>query len=348
MAIIKRISSKATVGKLKKYLIQEEKTEEKLISGINCTTENLEREFKLTKELYDKRYGVQYHHVIQSFSPEDNINFEEAHKLGQELAENCFKGFEVFVVTHKDKEHVHNHLVVNSVSLETGLKYNASNKSLWDIKRESNKICEREKLNILDLEHKAKEMLTSGELRKELRGEETWKGELKECIRFAKENTSNVDEFTRYLKSEFNIDTRITKKTISYKHPNKEKPIRGSKLGADYDKEELINEFIRKEKSINSRERTFSKGEIERIKRNEQTGAREQSFERNFDRVYGSIGAVERRAKQFSIKTREEEQRAREESERIRRKQQDVRKEREQRVREDWRKYKARGFDIER
>lgn len=347
MAIIKRISSKATVRKLKKYLIQEEKTEEKLISGINCTCENLEREFKLTKELYDKKDGVQYHHIIQSFSPEDNIRVEKAHILGQKLAEECFKSFEVFLVTHKDKEHIHNHLVVNSVSLETGLKYNASNKSLWDIKRESNKICEREKLNILDLEHKAKERLTSGELRKELRGEETWKGELKECIRFAKENTSNIDEFTRYLKNEFNIDTRITKKTISYKHPNKEKPIRGSKLGTDYDKEELINEFIRKEKSINSRERTFSKGEIERIKRNEQTGAREQSFERNFDRVYGSIGAVERRAKQFSIKTREEEQRAREESERIRREQRNI----EQRNREEFirnkRRCKERDYELE-
>lgn len=348
MAIIKRISSKATVGKLKNYLIQEEKTEEKLISGINCTSENLEKEFKLTKELYDKRDGVQYHHVIQSFSPEDNISFEKAHKLGQELAENCFKGFEVFVVTHKDKEHIHNHLVVNSVSLETGLKYNASNKSLWDIKRESNKICEREKLNKLDLEHKAKERLTSGELRKELRGEETWKGELKECIRFVKENTDNIDDFTRYLKSEFNIDVRITKKTISYKHPNKEKSIRGSKLGTDYDKEELINEFIRKEKSINSREGTFSKGEIERTKRNEQTGAREQPFERNFDRVYGSIGALERRAKQFSIKTREEEQRARAESDRVRREQQNARKECERRTRENREKYKSRDFDFER
>lgn len=134
MAIIKRISSKATVGKIKKYLTQNEKTEEKLISGINCTPENLEREFKLTKELYDKRDGVQYHHIIQSFSPEDNISAEKAHILGQKLAEECFKGFEVFLVTHKDKEHIHSHLVVNSVSLETGLKYNASNKSLWDIK----------------------------------------------------------------------------------------------------------------------------------------------------------------------------------------------------------------------
>lgn len=347
MAIIKRISSKATVGKLKKYLIQDEKTEEKLISGINCTSENLEREFKLTKELYDKSKGIQYHHIIQSFSPEDNINFEKAHKLGEELAENCFKGFEVFVVTHKDKEHVHNHLVVNSVSLETGLKYNSSNKSLWDIKRESNKICEREKLNTLDLENKAKERLTSGELRMELRGEETWKGELKECINIAKEKTNNIDEFTSYLKNEFNIDTRITKKTISYRHPNKEKPIRGSKLGTDYDKGELTNEFIRKEKSINSRERYISKGEIKGIEQDQQTGAREQSFEGNFDGVYGRIEEIERGAKRFSIKSTEEEQRAEEESERIRREQRDIERRNREKSIIDKRRYKDRSYEPE-
>ena len=48
-----------------------------------------------------------------------------------------------------DKDHIHNHLVVNSVSFENGLKYNASNKSLWDIKRESNRLCERENLKTL-------------------------------------------------------------------------------------------------------------------------------------------------------------------------------------------------------
>ena len=69
------------------------------------------------------------------------------------------------MVTHKDKEHIHNHLVVNSVSFENGLKYNASNKSLWDIKRESNRLCERENLKTLDLDHKAEKRISSAEKR---------------------------------------------------------------------------------------------------------------------------------------------------------------------------------------
>ena len=133
MAVIKRIASKATPKKIVSYLTQEEKTEEKLIGGKDCDPDNIVNDFNMTQELYGKTGGVKYHHIIQSFSPEDNITPEKAHEIGKELAESQFKGFEVFVVTHKDKDHIHNHLVVNSVSFENGLKYNASNKSLWDI-----------------------------------------------------------------------------------------------------------------------------------------------------------------------------------------------------------------------
>lgn len=254
MAIIKAISSKATVSKIHDYLTKEEKTEEKLISGVNCNPENMVNEFNTTKELYNKNGGVQYQHIIQSFDPKDNITPDKAHELGKELAEKQFKGYEVFVVTHKDKEHIHNHFVVNSVSYENGLKYKASNKSLWDIKRESNRICERENLKTLDLDHKANERLTSGELRKELRGEITWKGELKQCIELAKEKTKSLEEFREYLKENFDIETRVTKNSISYQHPEKEKPIRGKKLGIDYDKEELEHGFIRQKKSIDREE----------------------------------------------------------------------------------------------
>ncbi|WP_077845041.1 relaxase/mobilization nuclease domain-containing protein, partial [Clostridium beijerinckii] len=270
MAVIKAISSRATPSKIYGYLTKDEKTEEKLISGFNCSPNNMVNEFNATKELYNKNNGVQYQHIIQSFDPKDNITHEKAHELGRELVENKFKGFEVLIVTHKDKEHIHNHFVINSVSYESGLKYRATNKSLWEIKRESNRICERELLTTLDLNHKAKERLTSGELRKELRGEITWKGELKKCINFAKEKTNSLQEFAEYLKQNFNIDTRITNKMISYKHPERKQGIRGSKLGTDYDKEELLNGFTRKEKSIN-RERNREYG----VKPREETNSTE-------------------------------------------------------------------------
>ena len=250
MAVIKRIASKATPKKIVSYLTQEEKTEEKLIGGKDCDPDNVVNDFNMTQELYGKTGGVKYHHIIQSFSPEDNITPEKAHEIGKELAESQFKGFEVFVVTHKDKDHIHNHLVVNSVSFENGLKYNASNKSLWDIKRESNRLCERENLKTLDLEHKAEKRISSAEKRIMDRGQIPWKDELRQIIDIARERTKDLQSFREFLEKNFEIETRVTKNSISYKHPDHGKAIRGRSLGDKYNKEELENEFNGQEKSI--------------------------------------------------------------------------------------------------
>ena len=250
MAVIKRIASKATPKKIVSYLTQEEKTEEKLIGGKDCDPDNIVNDFNMTQELYGKTGGVKYHHIIQSFSPEDNITPEKAHEIGKELAESQFKGFEVFVVTHKDKDHIHNHLVVNSVSFENGLKYNASNKSLWDIKRESNRLCERENLKTLDLYHKAEKRISSAEKRIMDRGQIPWKDELRQIIDIARERTRDLQSFREFLEKNFEIETRVTKNSISYKHPDHGKAIRGRSLGDKYNKEELENEFNGQEKSI--------------------------------------------------------------------------------------------------
>ena len=250
MAVIKRIASKATPKKIVSYLTQEEKTEEKLIGGKDCDPDNVVNDFNMTQELYGKTGGVKYHHIIQSFSPEDNITPEKAHEIGKELADSQFKGFEVFVVTHKDKDHIHNHLVVNSVSFENGLKYNASNKSLWDIKRESNRLCERENLKTLDLEHKAEKRISSAEKRIMDRGQIPWKDELRQIIDIARERTKDLQSFREFLEKNFDIETRVTKNSISYKHPDHGKAIRGRSLGDKYNKEELENEFNGQEKSI--------------------------------------------------------------------------------------------------
>lgn len=250
MAVIKRIASKATPKKIVSYLTQEEKTEEKLIGGKDCDPDNIVNDFNMTQELYGKTGGVKYHHIIQSFSPEDNITPEKAHEIGKELVESQFKGFEVFVVTHKDKDHIHNHLVVNSVSFENGLKYNASNKSLWDIKRESNRLCERENLKTLDLYHKAEKRISSAEKRIMDRGQIPWKDELRQIIDIARERTKDLQSFREFLEKNFEIETRVTKNSISYKHPDHGKAIRGRSLGDKYNKEELENEFNGQEKSI--------------------------------------------------------------------------------------------------
>ena len=122
MAIIKFTNSKSTLKHIINYITQETKTTTELITGKDCTSDNALEEMQTIKNSYNKTTGRQYIHLVQSFSPNDNLSYDKAHEIGLELAKQ-YKGFQVLIATHIDKEHIHNHLVINSVSFEDGRKF---------------------------------------------------------------------------------------------------------------------------------------------------------------------------------------------------------------------------------
>lgn len=102
------------------YVAKEYKTEEKrLVSGINCTAENALSEMNKEKEYYGKLGGVVGYHCVQSFMPGE-IDPDHAHLIGIELAQRVWgdSNYQVVVATHIDREHIHNHFIINSVSLD--------------------------------------------------------------------------------------------------------------------------------------------------------------------------------------------------------------------------------------
>lgn len=140
MAIIKFTSGKINPRTVINYVCNKEKTTDKLISGKDCMPESCEYEFAEVKKAFGKTDGRTYYHMIQSFSPDDRITPEQAHKVGLQMAE-LFEGYQVLVVTHTNKAHTHNHLVINSVNFENGKKLTISNQELERIKNYSNSIC---------------------------------------------------------------------------------------------------------------------------------------------------------------------------------------------------------------
>lgn len=140
MAIIKFTSGKINPRTVINYVCNKEKTTDKLISGKDCMPESCEYEFAEVKKAFGKTDGRTYYHMIQSFSPDDRITPEQAHEVGLQMAE-LFEGFQVLVVTHTNKAHIHNHLVINSVNFENGKKLTISNQELERIKNYSNSIC---------------------------------------------------------------------------------------------------------------------------------------------------------------------------------------------------------------
>ena len=105
MAIVKFVAARCPMSYIFKYVTRKEATERKLIDGVNCSPISAEEEFIYTKQQFHKEDGRQYYHIVQSFSPDDNITPELAHEIGMKFAE-CFSGYQVLVATHTNTRSV--------------------------------------------------------------------------------------------------------------------------------------------------------------------------------------------------------------------------------------------------
>ena len=152
MAIIK-IRNKHTFKQTLNYVGRDhsnakgEKKPAAYTSGILCSdnTKGAIQDFWLTQKSYNKTTGRSAIEIIQSFPKDEKITVEEVHKIGLELATAIpyLQGHQVFVATHNDQQHgnLHNHIVVNAVSLEDGKKIQLPPAALPEIKSINDRIC---------------------------------------------------------------------------------------------------------------------------------------------------------------------------------------------------------------
>lgn len=150
MAVIKAVSSKAGIGQALDYVTKEEKTEDKLVSGLHCEPDTVKDEMQATKELWGKTGGRTYKHFVQSYHEDEHITPEQAHKNAVELAKGteAWKGHEVLIATHIDRGHIHSHFIVNSVNYEDGHKLQWSKKDLAELKDRCNEQSRQQGLHI--------------------------------------------------------------------------------------------------------------------------------------------------------------------------------------------------------
>ena len=99
MAIVKFVPAGSPLNNIFDYVMRDEATEDKLISGINCSPESALEEFQFVKKRFRKEGGRSYYHIVQSFSPDDDLTPETAHEIGLIFAE-YFPGFQIVVATH--------------------------------------------------------------------------------------------------------------------------------------------------------------------------------------------------------------------------------------------------------
>ncbi len=258
MAIIEAISSKANIKRIISYVTQDNKTNINLITGKDCMAESCLEEMLYTKNLYHKNSGRQYIHIIQSFDPKDNLSAEQVHNTGIKLA-NTFNGFQVLVATHIDKNHLHNHLVINSVSFENGYKIQMSKKDLQYIKDYSDKLCLEIGASIIPKKEKTN-YIKRNEYRVAEQGK-SWKFKLMNAIDLSLVESNCKDDFIKNMnKLGYQVNWTDTRKYITYTTPEGYK-CRDNKLYDEkYSKGAMENEFrrIEKEQSNSTRKSSSS------------------------------------------------------------------------------------------
>ena len=138
------------------YIQNPDKTEEcVLVGGINCLPDTTFEQMEETKNIFNKTGKRQGYHVIVSFSPEEKVTAEQAMYVLEHFANDVLgDDYEAVYAVHTDREHMHGHLIWNSVSVTTGKKYN-SPKSNWKnhLQPITNKYCDELGLSIMPAEY---------------------------------------------------------------------------------------------------------------------------------------------------------------------------------------------------
>lgn len=275
MAVIEAISSKANIKRIINYVTQDKKTTSDLITGKDCMAESCLEEMLYTKNLYNKTGGRQYIHIIQSFDSKDNLTPNQVHDAGLKLA-NTFNGFQVLVATHIDKEHLHNHLVINSVSFENGYKIQMSKKDLQYLKNYSDKICLEMGASVIPKKDKTN-YIKRNEYRVAERGE-SWKFKLINAIDLSMAESTCKDDFIKTMnKLGYQVNWTDTRKYITYTTPEGYK-CRDNKLFEEkYLKGNMEDEFrkIEREQQNSTRKSSSSISSADELLSNRADGTTE-------------------------------------------------------------------------
>ena len=203
-----------------------------------------------TKERFEKTGGVLGYHIIQSFKPGE-ITADRCHELGRKLAGEMFgAGYEIVIGTHLNKEHLHNHIVVNSVSFASGKKLRFNKQSYRELQEISDQLCRKYGLSVIESKAHGK---SYKEWLNEKEGKPTVRGQIRQDIDLAIKESFNYGTFIANLeKRGYLIKDNPNRTYTALKPPFGTRFIRLNSLGEDYTKEKIIAR-LSKQKSWQSK-----------------------------------------------------------------------------------------------
>ena len=205
-----------------------------LSTCINCNNngaDGLALQFRAVRFAFDKDDKILSHHYVQSFSPNEKITPELAHKIGVELAERVAPGFQVIVATHIDKDHLHTHFIINSVNYKTGMKWKGDLSTRMNMRAESDKLCKKYGLTTIDtktglrgIDQTTQKLAEKGK---------SWKVDLCKALDEAVKICNTKQEFIGFMKIRGFEIIRYTDRHITFQKSG-EKKIRADTLAKQF------------------------------------------------------------------------------------------------------------------
>ena len=222
------------------YAANPEKTEQYFFtSALNCEScETAYAEMQATKQRFGKLGGVVGYHCIQSFAPGE-VTPEQAHAIGVEFAWRLFGDhYEVVIGTHLDKAHLHNHVVVNSVSFVDGKKYHSSPGSYYfNVRGISDALCRESDLSTITLQGKGKHY---AEWKAEQNGNPTIRSIIRADIDRIIGEAYTYETFLMLLRREgYVVQNRPNRKYVTVLPPGGKRAIRLDSLGDGYTERDI-------------------------------------------------------------------------------------------------------------
>ncbi|HEU7408577.1 TPA: relaxase/mobilization nuclease domain-containing protein [Streptococcus pneumoniae] len=186
---------------------------------------------------------IHSHHFIQSFSPDDHLTPEQINRIGYETVKELTGGrFRFIVATHVDKDHIHNHIILNSID------QNSDKKFLWDYKAEHNLRMVSDRLSkiagakIIENRYSHRQY--------EVYRKSNYKYEIKQRVYFLIENSKNFEDFKKKAKAlHLKIDFRHKHVTFFMTDSNMKQVVRDSKLSRKqpYNETYFKKKFVQRE-----------------------------------------------------------------------------------------------------
>ena len=312
MAVTKIHPIKTTLKKAIDYICNGDKTDDEIyVTTYLCSRENAYKEFELTKKQFNSRTKTLAHHLIQSFVPEE-VSFEEAHQVGIELCEKILEGkYEYVLATHIDKDHIHNHIIFNSIDVEEGKIYHSYYGSYMNIRNQNDKLCREHNLFVIDQETekeineiKRRKFVNWYDWNEDKKGS-SYKSRLQFDIDRTIKQSINWQDFLSKMGS-YGYEIKHGKH-IAFRSKNQQRFTRAKTIGANYTEERMKERILNKDKELgniidikNNIKAKTSKGYDHWVtKHNLQTGASTIVEIRN--KGFNSMEELERRISGISI-----------------------------------------------